>query len=112
MIFLIKSYFIGFWETIMDEHVAQHFLKLRKEREASRSEMAKRKREVGTRLRSLREERNMSRADMANRLGITQPALYYIESGKNCPMVRVMAAARIFGVTVDSLLEEPEHAAV
>ena len=67
------------------------------------------KRIVGRRLRSLRVERKISRSEMANRLGISQPALYYIETGKNCPMVRVMAAARIFGVSVDSLLEEPEH---
>ncbi len=67
---------------------------------------------VGKRLRSLRVERRISRTVMAAQLGISQPALYYIESGKNCPMVRVMAAARILGVTVDSLLEgEPEHAA-
>jgi len=70
------------------------------------------KRLVGSRLRSMREERQISRSRMAAQLGISPPALYYIESGKNCPMVRVLAAARIFGVTVDSLLEEPEHAAV
>lgn len=69
------------------------------------------KRLVGSRLRTLRQERKLSRSRMAAQLGISQPALYYIESGKNCPMVRVMAAARIFGVSVDSLLEEPEHAA-
>ena len=70
------------------------------------------KRLVGQRIRSLRIERRMSRTEMAAKLGISQPALYYIEAGKNCPMVRVMAAARIFGVTVDSLIKEPEHAAV
>jgi transcriptional regulator with XRE-family HTH domain len=67
---------------------------------------------VGKRLRLLRKARRISRTEMAAKLGISQPALYYIETGKNCPMVRVMAAARILGVTVDSLLEgEPEHAA-
>jgi len=70
------------------------------------------KERVGQRLRDWRKAQGMTQAEIGACLGISGPALYGIESGRNLSIDRAVQIATLLGVTVDELLKgEPEHAA-
>jgi transcriptional regulator with XRE-family HTH domain len=60
-------------------------------------------------LRTLREARGLTRADLAKQVGVTEKSIYYIEHGKTkTPLPETLLAfARVFGVSPESLTGEP-----
>lgn len=70
------------------------------------------KERVGQRLRDWRKAQGLTQAELGACLGISGPAVYAIEVGRNLSFGRAAQIAALIGVTVDELLRgEPEHAA-
>lgn len=70
------------------------------------------KERVGQRLKEWRRARGLTQAEIGACLGISGPALYGIESGRNLSIDRAVQIATLLGVTVDELLRgDAEHAA-
>lgn len=70
------------------------------------------KERVGRRLRAYRVKKKLSQEQLGALLGISGPAVCYIEKGDNVTLERTVQIAALLGVTVDKLVKgEPEHAA-
>ena len=70
------------------------------------------KERVGQRLRAYRMDKKLSQEELGAILGISGPAVFYIEQGRNLSYERAVQIAALLGVTVDDLPKgEAEHAA-
>ena len=70
------------------------------------------KERVGQRLRDWRKAQGLTQTELGALLGLSGPALYGIESGRNLSIDRAVQIATLLGVTVDELLRgDAEHAA-
>ena len=71
------------------------------------------RRQFGQRLKALRERKKLSKTAVAAALGCTVQNIYGIEHGKwGTDASNLETLAKLFGVTIDEILEgEPEHAA-
>jgi transcriptional regulator with XRE-family HTH domain len=69
-------------------------------------------RSIGTRLRELREECHFSQTDMAKRLGVTQPRIAQLESGRpgDAPSMEQIAAYAYYCGRTASAFFEKTHA--
>lgn len=69
------------------------------------------KERVGQRLRDWRRENGMTQVELGACLGISGPAVYAIEVGRNLSFQRAAQIAALLGETVDELLRgEPDAA--
>ncbi len=69
-------------------------------------EIAEMRKRMGAAIKRLRENRSMSRKEAASLLGISIPALYYIETGRHgLALERYADFHRVFGITPGDLLE-------
>lgn len=59
---------------------------------------------TGERLRALRKERDMSQEEVAKRIGISRPAYVNYEAGKSRPVRKLSELSALFNVTTDYLL--------
>lgn len=70
------------------------------------------KERVGQRLRDWRKAQGLTQAELGACLGISGPAVYAIEVGRNLSFERALQIATLLGVTIDELPRgEAEHAA-
>ena len=70
------------------------------------------KERAGRRVKQYRLAHGLTQAALGSLLGMSGPALYGIEAGRNLSLERAVQIAALLGCTVDDLLrEEPEHAA-
>jgi transcriptional regulator with XRE-family HTH domain len=61
-------------------------------------------------LRTLRLRHNMTQQELADALGVQQPYIYKLESGRKKPNVEhVIKLARLFGVTADMLIMDEQE---
>ena len=66
--------------------------------------------EFGDRLRKMRVEHNLSQIELATKIGVSVRTLYNYETSGRIPKIDVITnIAHIFGVTVDSLVSDPEQ---
>jgi len=58
-------------------------------------------------LRALRERHGMTQQKVAHGIGVTESAIYYLESGKRNPGVEtVVKLSRLFGISTDVLVKD------
>jgi len=63
---------------------------------------------MGEKIRTLREARNWSQDELAARVGISQPAVLKIENGKTIKTRFLPDIAKVFGVSMDEVSDDPE----
>ena len=64
---------------------------------------------IGKRIAQLRREKGLTQEELANRMGVSPQAVSKWENDQTCPDISALPKlARLFGVTVDELLEGKE----
>ena len=65
--------------------------------------------QIGTTIRRHRLEKNLTQEEVARRLGVTAPAVNKWEKGNSMPDITLLSPiARLFGITLDSLLSHTD----
>ena len=63
---------------------------------------------LGFNIKSRREMMGISQKDLAKKVGVTQAAIFFYESGKSIPRLDIaIALANTFGITVEQLASIP-----
>ena len=63
---------------------------------------------LGFNIKSRREKMGISQKDLAKKVGVTQAAIFFYESGKSIPRLDIaIALANTFGITVEQLANIP-----